>query len=286
MDRRNKPKYKLGISLSGGGARGFAHLGALKALEERNICPDVLAGTSVGALIAVLYADGYRTDEILSIADSIKFTSIAESAIPRGGFFKSTGIQSILNKYLRVKTFEELQIPVHVIASDIEKGCIRDFCAGEIIPAVMASCSVPLVFIPVEIEESHYVDGGLLMNFPVSVIREDCDKIIGINVSPVISMEYTDSFKYVIERVMNYMVGANTNRERDLCDYLIESEAVSTFSLFDFKHGDEIYEIGYRMASEYLYQNKEKIQNDLFLPEKKPFRHKLADFILSLKSKK
>ena len=252
--------YKLGFALSGGGARGFAHLGAIKALEEKNIYPDIIAGASVGALVAVFYADGYTADEILDIATSIKFTSIAEGTIPRGGFFKTTGIQHLLQKHLRAKTFEELKIPVKVIASDIELGHVKVFSEGDIIPAVMASCSVPIIFMPVMVDERHYVDGGLLMNFPVSTIREECEKVIGINISPVTSRQYDGSLKYVIERAMNYMVGANTTEERKMCDYLVESEEISKYSIFDFKHSTEIFQKGYKMAQHSLFiENKYSI---------------------------
>lgn len=245
-------KYKLGFVLSGGGARGYAHLGALKALNEHNIYPDVIAGTSVGSLIGVLYADGYTPDQMLSFAKSLKLRELVESTIPRDGIFKATGIGAILRKYLHARRFEDLTLPVHVVASDIEYGEAKDFNSGKIIPAVIASCSVPVVFTPVEIAGHYYVDGGLLKNFPVSAIRQDCETIIGIDVSPVISVKYDRSMKYIVERAMNYMVGANTVEERLACDYLIESQEVSKYSLFDFNHVEEIYEMGYQTASDYL----------------------------------
>lgn len=260
--KSNKRPYRLGLSLSGGGARGYAHLGALKALNERGIHPDIISGTSVGSLIGVLYADGYTPDEMLSFAKSLKLRELIESTIPRDGIFKATGIGAILRKYLRVKTFEELKIPVRVVASDIECGVVKVFAERNIIPAVIASCSVPIVFTPVEIDGHHYVDGGLLKNFPVSPIRDVCHKIIGIDISPVVAVKYDRSMKYIVERAMNYMVGANTIEERSVCDYLIESAEVSQYSLFDFKHVEEIYEKGYEAATLYLDANKERLRKD------------------------
>lgn len=254
-----KKPYKLGLALSGGGARGYAHLGALKAMNEYGIYPDVISGTSVGSLIGVLYADGYTPDEMFAFAKSLKLRELVASTIPRDGIFKATGIGAILRKYLRAKTFEELKFPMNVVASDIECGTVKVFNEGKIIPAVIASCSVPIVFTPVEIDGHHYVDGGLLKNFPVSVIREKCEKVIGVDISPVISVKYDRSMKYIVERAMNYMVGANTVEERSACDYLIESEAVSKYSLFDFKHVEEIYEEGYNSAIRYLSAKKERI---------------------------
>lgn len=284
MENTPTPPYKLGFALSGGGARGFAHLGALKALEEENIRPDVISGTSVGSLVAVFYADGYTASEILKIASTIKFTSIIEGSLPKGGFFKTTGIQQLLKKHLRAKRFEDLKIPVRVIASDIEHGTSRTFSSGDIIPAVMASCSVPVLFIPVEVEGLHYVDGGLLKNFPVSVVREECERVLGINISPVISMQYDGSLRYVIERIMNCMVGANTTIERELCDYLIESDEISEYGLFDFKHSKEIYQKGYDMTHAYLNVHKELMMKHLQPTppqpiKKKGIRHKLMNLL-------
>lgn len=271
--------YKLGLALSGGGARGFAHLGILKAMEERNLTPDILSGTSVGALVAVFYADGYTASEILEIASNIKFTSIVESIIPRGGFFKTTGVQHLLVKYIRAKRFEDLKIPVRVVASDIALGKPKVFTKGEIIPAVLASCSVPIVFTPVTIDDHHYVDGGLFMNFPVSVIRRDCQTILGVDISPVISMKYEESMKYIIERCMNYMVGANTNTQRDLCDYLIDCNEVSEYSLFDFKHNQEIYKKGYDLACIYLDDKIKNIEKDLSYVKPQGLGHKIAGLL-------
>ncbi|NDV58439.1 patatin-like phospholipase family protein [Bacteroides sp. 519] len=279
MIQDKNPLYKLGLALSGGGARGFAHLGVLKAMEERNLRPDIISGTSVGSLIAVFYADGYTTQEIMKIGLSVKFTSIIEGIIPRGGFFKTTGVQHLLVKYIRAKRFEDLNIPVRVVASDIESGKAKVFSKGEIIPAVLASCSVPIVFTPVNIDDHHYVDGGLLMNFPVSVIRRDCKTVLGVNISPVISMKYEESMKYVIERCMNYMVGANTSAQRDLCDYLIECNEVSEYSIFDFKHNQEIYKKGYTLACTYLDDNKKKIDKDLLSVKSKGLGRKIMKLL-------
>ena len=290
---KNKPTkpstpYTTGLALSGGGARGFAHLGALKAMEERGIAPDIISGTSVGSLVATFVADGYTVDEIMDIASHISFTSIAEGTIPRSGFFKTTGVQNLLKKYIRARNFEDLRVPVRIVASDIELGRVKVFSKGPIAPAVTASCSVPIVFRPIEIDERHYIDGGMLMNFPVSIIRNLCTRVIGVNISPVIGMKYDDSLKYVVERVMNYMVGANTTQERLLCDYLIESAEVSEFSIFDFKHKQQIFDIGYRTAALYLDDNKQRLLADVPPPQTdtvKKFRNKLADWVLTLKSK-
>lgn len=279
MEADNKRNYRLGIALSGGGVRGFAHLGALQAMNERGIYPDMISGTSAGSLAGVFYADGYRPDEIYNMFRNIKFSEVAGTTIPHGGLFKTKKFHSFLEKYLRAKTFEELTYPLKVIASDIEYGKIKIFAEGELLPAVIASCTVPIVFTPVEIDGHFYVDGGLFMNFPVSVIRPHCTKVIGVNVSPAITMKYEESLKYMIERTMNYMVGSNTASERKACDFLIESREVSAYSIFDFKYIDTIYEKGYVTAAAYLDTYKDEIKREP--PKQKPPK-KLKDTISAI----
>lgn len=277
----------MGVALSGGGVRGLAHLGVLKALEERAIYPDIISGVSVGSLIAVFYADGHSVDDMFRVASSIGFTSITGKSVLsfKNGFFSQTGLRNLLDKHLRAKTFEELKKPVRIVASDIEHGRIKVFSEGAIIPAVMASCSVPVVFPPVNIEGHHYVDGGLLMNFPVSVIRKECERIIGVNVSPVGSMRYEESLRYVIGQTMSYMVGANTSAERRLCDYLIEPSKITGHSIFDFKHLEEMYKHGYEFASAYLDDNKESLHADFHGKKTVWWREMIANWGLSLKPK-
>lgn len=276
-------KYKLGVALSGGGVRGFAHLGALQAMNERDIYPDIISGTSAGALAGAFYADGYKPDEIYDIFREIKFSEVAGTSIPHGGLFKTNKLSSFLEKHLRAKTFEELKYPLRVIASDIEYGKVKIFSEGKLIPAVIASCSIPIVFTPVEIDGHHYVDGGLFMNFPVSAIRPRCIKVIGVNVSPVITMKYEESLKYMVERTMNYVVGSNTITERKACDFLIESSDVSIYSIFDFKYINDIYRKGYVTTVAYLDAYEKEIKKEPIKEKTPKLKDKINFFIKSLK---
>ncbi len=258
----DKNKYKLGIALSGGGAKGFAHLGVLQALNEKGLYPEVISGTSAGAFAGVLYADGHSPKEIISFFKEKAFKEFAEFTIPHGGFFKSDRFQSFLKKHLRAKTFEDLKIPLHVITTDIEHGESRVFSTGSLIPAVIASCSVPIIFRPVEINKHYYVDGGLFKNFPVSTIRRECNKIIGVNVSPLTKAEFKSSIKYIAERSFHYMSVSNTLLDRNLCDYLIESASMSQYSMFDLDHVEEIYQTGYDLTLKFFDDKKEKLRVD------------------------
>ena len=112
--------YKLGLALSGGGAKGFAHIGAFKLLEECNLKPDIIAGTSAGALMGALFADGYSADEIKELFTGREFSEFAQIQLPKAGLFDSKRFKYFLRRHLRAKTFEELSIPLIVIATDLD----------------------------------------------------------------------------------------------------------------------------------------------------------------------
>lgn len=253
-------KYKLGLSLSGGGAKGFAHLGIIQFLYEKNIYPNIISGTSAGALAGVLVADGHSPYEVSLMFTNKGFGEFGEFGIPHGGFFKSSRFDSFLKKNLKARTFEELKTPLRVIATNIEHGKMTEFSEGELIPTIVASCSVPIIFSPRKIGTHHYVDGGLFKNFPVSNIREECDYIIGINVSPIRSAEYKDSLKYVAERTFHYMSSANTLVDCELCDILMESKDFSKFSMFDLDNVQEIFNNGYQFAKTFFENDPSKFE--------------------------
>lgn len=244
--------YKLGVALSGGGARGFAHLGALKAMNERGMYPDLISGTSAGSLAGALYADGYTPDEIMELFKHMKFTEFTEFTLPKEGFFKSNRFRAFMRKHLHARTFEELKVSLRVVATDIEYGKSHVFTSGELVPALVASCSIPIVFTPVEIDNRHYVDGALFVNFPVMTIRKDCETLVGVNVSPTNHLAYSKSLKYIIERTFHSLTASNSLFDREKCDVLIESEEISHYSMFDLEHAKTIFEKGYETAVEVL----------------------------------
>ena len=120
--------YFLGYALSGGGAKGFAHLGALKVLEQYGLKPDVIAGTSAGSLAGVFYADGFHPDEISELFRKKEFREFAEFTIPRRGFFNNNGLHHFLKNNLRAKSFEELQIPLVVVATNWNSASTITLC--------------------------------------------------------------------------------------------------------------------------------------------------------------
>lgn len=256
--RLDNKKCKLGLALSGGGARGFAHLGALKAIEDFGLKPELISGTSAGSLAGVFYADGYAPEEILQIFVRQEIKQFAEFQVPRVGIFSMVGLRRFLKKHIRSKNFEKLNIPLKVIATDLDDGVSVIFEEGPIIEPVIASCSIPIVFNPVVINGVNYVDGGLFKNFPVSTIRGQCEKLIGINVSPLIPKKYNKSILHIAERSYHYMFRANTLLDRKLCDVLVETDAVAYYKMFDIENAKKIFDIGYDAACRALQQAAQK----------------------------
>jgi NTE family protein len=150
---------KLGIVLSGGGARGISHLGVLKALEEFHVKFDCISGTSVGALIGAFYSQGYAPEEILNDILTSRFYRSVRPAWRWTGLLSMESLRDVLLKYIPHNEFEALKIPLVVAATDISHGKAAYFSSGELIPRLLASCCVPAVFSPVQLNGALYVDG-------------------------------------------------------------------------------------------------------------------------------
>ena len=247
MEATPKP-YKIGLALSGGGAKGFAHLGVFKLLEESGLKPDIISGTSAGSLMGVLFADGYSADEIKNMFIGREFSEFAQLQIPKSGLFNYDRFQEFLKRHLRSKRIEDLPIPTVIVATDLDRGCSHEFRSGPIVEAVTASCCMPIVFSPVLINGVHYVDGGLFRNFPVSTIRDECEYVIGVNVSPLIPQRYKQTLLNIAERTYHYVFKANAIEDRELCDILIEAKEVGLYKTFDLENINLISEIGYEAA--------------------------------------
>ncbi len=256
--QKKKQQYPLGLVLSGGGAKGFAHIGVLKVLEECATQPDIIAGTSAGALVGAFYADGYTTNEIIELFTGKEFSDFAQIKFPTDGLFDSSGLSRFLDKNLRAKTFEELRIPLVVLATDLDHGVSKEFRSGPLIDPLVASSSIPILFKPIKIDGIHYVDGGVLRNFPVKNIRSECVEIIGVNVNAYTADSYKQTLFNIAERSYHYMYRANAIVDRELCDLLIEAADIQRFKMFDLENVKMIVELGYQATIDTL---KERVLN-------------------------
>ena len=248
-------KYKTGLVLSGGAARGFAHLGVLKALEEFKIKPDIISGVSAGSIAGAFYADGYGPEEILEILTHKKITEYFRITIPKNGLFKVPGLEEILKNNLRAKSFRELKIPLVVAVTNLERGMVEYIKSGNLIDILIASSSIPILIEAKMINGAYYADGGIMDNLPVNPILKDCQKMIGVHVNPVGKMGNITGLTHFAERAFHLAVAAEIERKKSLFDYFIEPERLVKFGLLDLKKGKEIFQIGYDAAIK-IIQNK------------------------------
>lgn len=248
----SEKKYRTGLVLSGGGTRGFAHLGVIKALNDAGIFPDVISGTSAGALAGALYADGYSPEEILHMMSAGSRLDFMRPALPREGLLQIGGIIKILKSNLRAKTFEELKIPLFVAATDLNNGRSEYFSSGHLLDAVIASASIPILFQPVMINNICYVDGGVLDNLPLRPIENKCRKIIGSFVNPVGYVEKINGLISIAERTFMLSISKEIIEKAKRFDLLVTPPELVNFKILDPEKAEDLFTVGYKATQERL----------------------------------
>lgn len=240
---------KIGITLSGGGFRGIAHLGILKYLFELGIKPGMISGASVGSLVGAFIAQGYAPEEILQFSKKEKLFSYSDFFTSRGGLFSTMVFEKLIKKYIPHDSFEKLKIPLYVSVTDITHAESLIFSEGSLSFAVKSSCCFPLVFQPVVFNGNTYLcDGGLLNNFPVEQIRPLCNKIIGINVDPIGTQEGPLGYKAMVARIIRMTTALKAVHSKYLCDIYLQPDELNKYSTFETKKIDAIFQSGYDYA--------------------------------------
>jgi NTE family protein len=244
--------YNVGLVLSGGGARGFAHLGVLKALTEAGIFPEIVAGTSAGALAGVLYCDGHSPEMIMKIMKTHSRLDYMRPTLPRNGLLQISGIVKILENNLTAKKFEDLKIPLVVAATNLNKGKAEYFSKGELITPVIASASIPVLFKPIIINKTYYVDGGVVDNLPIKPIENKCIRKIGSFVNPVAYEASTSGLITIAIRTFMLNQAKEAEEKAKKFDLLIAPSELKEFGFLDIDRADELFELGYRITCEKL----------------------------------
>ncbi len=242
-----KNRMKIGISLSGGGARGIAHIGVLDALLENGIYPEVIAGTSAGSIVGALYAAGKTPEEMLDFVKDSSILKIFRVGLPDKGLASLKYLQERLREIIPDDSFESLQKPLFIAITNLLTGRLEVKSSGELYKVVMASSSIPLVFQPVQIGDGLFVDGGALENLPVQPIRRLSEVVIGVNVmphEPVVEKEVSTMFG-IAARCFEMAIWANTKPDLKRCDIVIAPGKVRNYNIFQFNKYKELYEIGY-----------------------------------------
>jgi NTE family protein len=214
---------------------------------------------SAGGIAGALYADGHTPEEILHLFSETKIYKYLEFIIPKRGLMKMSGLSKIISQHLKAKTFEELSIPLIVAATDLNNGKCVYFDKGELLKPVLASATVPVLFCPVRIGNSVFVDGGVLNNFPIEPIENRCAILIGIHVNPFGYLEEFNSIMSIAERSFHLSFSTHLGKKRKKCDIFIEPDGLDKFKLMDVSKISEIYKIGYKETKRVLSENKDLV---------------------------
>jgi len=235
----------IGIALGGGFARGIAHIGVLKVLEEEGIPVSMIAGTSVGALIGAAYCSGLTIAELQEVAHRVRFTTFARWTLSRCGFATTDRMISFMTRILKTKTFEELRIPLGVTATDFKTGEGVVFRTGSIIDPVRASCAYPGMFLPVIIDGQWLVDGMLSHPVPTRPLREmGADRVLAVQLKGQWSKTIAPRHLFdVIGQSFAIAQDRMSPLWRSAADLVIEPD-VAGFDYDDFSRADELIRVG------------------------------------------
>ena len=239
---------KIGLTLSGGGARGIAHIGMLKAFEEAGITFSMVTGTSAGAIVGAFYCHGYAPDEIMDFVKTTRVFRLMRLAMSRSGLLNMAAMQKIYTRYFPEDNFNSLKKPLVISTINLKQGKSTFFYEGELIKPIMASSAVPVIFHPVEIHGEYYVDGGIMNNLPVEPLIGHCDKVIGFHCNPVDDNYQIGNFRSVLERCLLMAIYSNARMKKSSCDIFLEPPAMKNIGAFEFSRADDIFKIGYDYA--------------------------------------
>jgi NTE family protein len=242
---------KINLVLSGGGARGIAHLGVIKALLEQGFSIEAISGVSSGAIVGAFIAKGMSPDEILDIALATKGFSIRRPPFSLGLFNKKNMVE-MLQKHFKNISFSDLNIPLIVSATNINTCNTDYFTSGSLVMPLVASSALPLFFAPVEIDGYQYIDGGFVNNLPVEPFLDSPLPRIGVSVILVNDHEVLNSTLKILERSIQVTVCKNVEQRKQHFDLCIEPQKLCGFTSYDFDKPKEIFNAGYEHAKDVL----------------------------------
>jgi len=253
------PPIKIALALGGGAARGFAHVGVIKALEAQGILPDIIVGTSAGSVVGALYAAGYNGFELQQLSMQMDEKQVSDWSLPNRGVIKGDALQDFINNAVKNRTLENMKKTFAVVATDLHSGEMIVFRTGNTGMAVRASSSVPGIFQPVGINGNEYVDGGLVSPVPVRVARSlGADFIIAVDISDKPKNNKTDSSIEVMMQTFNIM-GQSISRSELLEADIVIRPVTPGISSTDFKDKHMAVLQGEKAVAAILAELKEKL---------------------------
>lgn len=251
--------------LSGGGARGFAHLGVAKALAEKGVYPQAISGTSAGAIAGAFLANGFTPEEVIEIlAGKLNGRMMGWNSL-RTGLMSFRRVGEYIERNLRYKTFEELPIPLYITATSFVDGRQKVFKKGNLMEAITASCAIPAIFPAHEIEGIPYVDGALANNLPIEPFRRNKKDIIAVHVNPIWDIHEKRGLRAIVERAFHLSFAAVTRQSAHGCLMFIEPKDLIHYNIFDLGRANEIVDVGYTYAEKFLNEHQDLIKQDALL---------------------
>lgn len=246
-------KKTIGLVLSGGGLRGIGHLGVLKALEEHGIKPDIIAGTSAGAIVGAFYAMGNRPDIIMEKLPALQFFGFSAFRLRRYAVFTPHMFYPLFKTFLPEDNFSALKIPLYVTATNIVTGKTQFFSEGPLFEPLIASASIPFIFPVATVKEEHFLDGGIINNLPLEILQGRCDKLIGVHVNAIApGKQLVPAGRQLFDRIVHLSINNNVYNKAHLCDLFIDPPEMTRFSMFDKKQGKAIFDHCYAYTKELL----------------------------------
>ncbi len=242
----------IGVALSGGAVRGIAHIAVLDVLEQEGVPIHAIAGTSAGSIVGALYCAGMPLSEIKRILLNAKWKDVLKFTVPRTGLISSEGIHRFMEEILPVKKFSALSLPFAAVATDLHTGDKVSITTGSIAVAVQASCSLPVIFTPTEINKRILVDGGVSSQIPVRTVREELGvrKVIAVNVNyKALELEQFDNIVKIAAHLSALWASRNAREEEKLADVVIHVNAEG-IPLYDLSKSRTLLRRGKKAAEE------------------------------------
>jgi len=240
---------KITLSLSGGGLRGAAHVGAIKFLEEQGVEVTAVSGSSAGAIVGLFLASGLKSDDMLKFLKSLEKKELFAWASGAIGIFKMERLEEKLFETLHITSYNELQIPLYTCVTDIDTGEAHYISCGNPISYTVASSTITPLFAAKKIGESFFIDGGFSDNLPVKPLKSYYEKNLAININPLRG-EKLSNFKSLAIRSILIMIRSNSMPSKQLTDAFFEVKGVANMHLFDFSEIEMAYNAGYSELKE------------------------------------
>lgn len=252
---KKKLKPKLGLALGSGGAKGLAHIGALKALEENGIEFDCVAGTSIGSIVGAFYAEGYTSDEILHLLETVNYKEIANLLMMK---MDTVRLEDVINRYIGDLTFDELKKPFTAVATDLADGSEVDINYGSVAKALCASSSYPPFFKAVPFEGRYLIDGAFANSVPADIVKNyGADFILGIDLAAFKKETRMSAIGGFFTNV-RFDNGNTSAKGYEFSDVMLRPN-LGDYTATSFGKLHEMYEIGYETAMAEMDKIKEGI---------------------------